>query len=625
MCGFCGFTGNKNVDLLKSMTTPLLHRGPDDEGYYYDGEINLGFRRLSIIDLEKGHQPMTNYEKDVVIVFNGAIYNYRDLKSELKRDGYRFINNSDTEVIIQLYKKYGLTFVEKLNGMYSIALYDIKKRRLFLISDRFLKKPLFYYLNPANKELIFASEIKSILKYSGIKKEINYEALHHYLTFKHIPRPHTIYNGIKSLIPAEIITYDFQNKNISKKKYWDIDYGDEYKDITENEASEKFLELFEDSVKMRLVADVEVGAYLSGGLDSSGILSIMSKYYDKKIKTFSMVYSDSNTDTSLFNKQSDVHFARLMSKKYNTEHFEIKANLMNVPNDIHKIINCVDEPFSAVFTYYYLSEHANNHLKVILCGDGGDEHFGSYYSHRLAYPVYHYNKLDKPIGEITEEDKLLFGKFDLDYIDTVAEKNEWDWRIKLNVWGENEKRNLYSTETLNNLETLSTINWYKNEFSKCKSTTPLNRMLEMELKTKFSNEMTMLVDRYNMAHSLECRCPFIDYKLMEFTARIPDRLKMANGENKYIYKLAMKKLLPDEIQNRNKEGLIMPIYDLILEKWEKWTHQVLSKKNIEKYNIFDYSKINDFMLNKKQFKPYHYAQKVWNLMILQIWLDDNFS
>ena len=627
MCGICGFVGSEDLALTKSMTQVLWHRGPDDQGYYCDGLINLGFRRLSIIDIEKGHQPMTNSAKDVVVMLNGEIYNYKELRKELIDAGTKFQTNSDTEVLLHLYEREGITFLSRLVGMYAIVIYDRKDRKVYLIADRFLKKPLYYWTGESSTQLVFGSEIKALLKHPVVSKSINYQALHHYLSFKHIPKPLTIYQGVSSLEPAEIVTFDLDSKKINKQKYWETRFDDELKDITEDEAVTKFLELLDEAIRIRLVADVDLGVYLSGGLDSGAILSLMSRYYDRPIATFSMVYrQDELADSSLFRKNTERHRARFMAERFNTEHYEVEASLETLPDDLNEIIRCVDEPFAGAFTYFYLSRFSKNYVKSILSGDGGDEHFGSYRSHLMAYPIHHYNQTRALHGSVRDKDAEWLNGFDLNYVAQIAESKEWDWRIKLNVWNEDEKSFIYSDDTASKVETTSTVDWYRSEFKKCEAKTPLNRMLEMERRTKFSSEMMVYVDRFNMANSVECRCPMVDHRLVDFTSKLPDKLKLKNGNPRYIYKKAMRRLLPDCMIDQKKEGLIMPVYDEILGKKYGWARKVLSEKNIKKYNVFDASKINSFLdVGMRGDNPYQHAQKVWNLVVLQTWLDDSFG
>jgi asparagine synthase (glutamine-hydrolysing) len=353
----------------------------------------------------------------------------------------------------------------------------------------------------------------------------------------------------------------------------------------------------------------------------------MSRYYDKRITTFSLVYRQDETKRpSFFNKKADHYYGRLMANRFGTEHVEVEASLENLPDDLTEILRCVDEPFSGAFTYFYLSRFSQNYVKSVLSGDGGDEHFGSYRSHLMAYPIYYYNKTLALQGTVRDKDAAWLDGFDLNYVAKIAEENEWDWRIKLNVFDDQEKSSMYSKETLSRVGKTSTVDWYRSEFNKCVSKTPLNRMLEMELKTKFSSEMMTLVDRFNMVHSVECRCPLADHRLMEFTSKLPDKLKIKNGDARYIYKKALKRLLPDQMINRGKEGLIMPVYDEILGEKYRWARQVLCDEKIREYNIFDSSKINSFLDGKERdSNPYQYAQKVWNLVVLQTWLNDNFG
>ncbi|MFC1570911.1 asparagine synthase (glutamine-hydrolyzing), partial [Candidatus Omnitrophota bacterium] len=353
------------------MCNKLYHRGPDDEGYFYDSEIMLGMRRLKVIDLETGSQPIYNEDKSIVTVYNGEIYNFKELRGLLEEKGHIFETRSDTEAIVHLYEEYGDSFVNKLRGMFSFALWDLRKKRLILARDRVGIKPLYYYVK--NGKLAFSSEIKSLLTYPEISKSLNYRALHDYLTYMYVPAPETIFNDIFKLPPGHLLIYE--NNNTVVQKYWDVysgdfDYGKVLK-CDENEISTQLYDLMEESVKSHLVSDVPLGVFLSGGTDSASIVALASKVSDKPVKTFSIGFED-----KYFNELDN---AGLVAKQYKTDHHEFIVK----PSDIglvEEILEFFDEPFadSSAIPTYYVSKYTKEHVTVALSGDGGDEIFGGY-------------------------------------------------------------------------------------------------------------------------------------------------------------------------------------------------------------------------------------------------------
>jgi asparagine synthase (glutamine-hydrolysing) len=375
MCGICGFYQSAlkadKAD-LKSMNNQIIHRGPDDDGYYFNGRVGLAARRLSIIDLNTGHQPLTSHSKMNWITYNGEVYNFKELGEELKARGYKFRTSTDTEVIVNLYEEFGLDFVKKLRGMFAIGIYDIKRNKLILIRDRIGIKPLYYSFQPENKTLIFASEIKSILKYPGIKKELNNNALDLFLTLEYIPAPFSIFKNINKLQAGHILIYE--NGNIQIKKYWEIKKGKLKGNF--NELKEQFLELLNESVKMRMISDVPLGAFLSGGIDSSAITSVMSSISENRIKTFSIGFEEKS--------YSELKYSKIVSEKFNTDHYT-KSLSPNINELVLLLSNFFDEPLGdfSNFPTYLVSKTAREKVTVVLSGDGGDEIFGGY-EHYIA-------------------------------------------------------------------------------------------------------------------------------------------------------------------------------------------------------------------------------------------------
>jgi asparagine synthase (glutamine-hydrolysing) len=626
MCGICGFTGKPDEITLKRMADSIFHRGPDEDGFYSDGNINLGMRRLCIIDVATGHQPIHNEDKSIWAVFNGEIFNYKELRDALEEKGHVFYtDHSDTEVIVHLFEEHGGNFVHKLNGMFAIALWEKNNKNLFLIRDRMGVKPIFYA--EVNNQLIFGSEIKAILANSIYKKDINYEALYHYFTFKNIPAPFTAFKGIYSLLPGEMLT--FANGKISKERWWKIKFN-ERDDYDEKYATAKILSLLEDATRLRMRSDVPFGAYLSGGVDSSSIVALMTRFSDKPIKTFSLGYED-----ELKNKDADLYYARKVSEAYKTEHYEYIMSHRELIDDIENVIGAFDQPFSGTISTYFLSKLIKRHVKVALSGDGADELFGSYLSHRIAQPIYHYKRLkadvkikeDEVLNILISENKELFALCDVDFLKKLYEKSIGDeaaWRYSLYLFTDAEKGNLLSGKFESMLNNTSTFALVNRNFEGLTAKNPLNRILEMEWNTQLPDQVLAFVDFLSMAHSVEIRSPFLDYRLVEFVATIPDNMKIRDGNVKDILKKTVEPLLPEGITKRPKEGFVLPVFDWMLEKLKDYSIDMLSDVRLKKHGLLNINAVKDIL------QAYHagnrsYAGKVWNLMMFQVWWERYFG
>ncbi len=614
MCGICGFTGKNNSPILKKMTNSIIHRGPDEDGFYSNDRVNLGIRRLSIIDVKTGHQPIHNEDKAVWLVFNGEIYNFIELRQELEKKGHKFYtDHSDSEVLIHLYEEYGDDFVHRLNGMFAISLWDNRVEKLLLIRDRMGVKPLFY--SQINGEIIFASEIKAILANPSYRKNPNYDALAHYFTFKHIPSPLTSFKDIFSVLPGEMVIY--RKGNIEKKRYWKNIFNENY-NLDEKTITRSLFSLLEDSVRLRMRSDVPFGAYLSGGVDSSAIVALMTKFSDKPIKTFSLGYED-----ELKNKEADLYYARKIAGLYKTEHHEYIMSHKELIQDIEDVIAAFDQPFSGTIATYFLSKLIKKHVKVALSGDGADELFGSYLSHRVSQPMYYFTKLYDKIKQNTlkEEDKKLFAPCDVKFLEDLYKKSGGDevkWRYSLYLFSDDEKNNLFTDDFKKELKGDSSFIYLKKFFDKATAKDPLNRILEMEWNSQFPDEVLSFMDSLSMAHSVEIRSPFLDYRLVEFAATIPGNLKISNGNVKDILKRSLRDILPKEIVERPKEGFVLPIFDWMTEKLKSYSMDVLSDKRLSKHGLLDKECVKD-ILERYYSGDKNNVAKVWNLMMFQIW------
>ena len=608
MCGIAGFNF-EDKELLKKMCNSIEHRGPDDYGYYTDKFVSLGNRRLSIIDLNTGKQPIHNEDKTIWVVFNGEIYNFLDIRDELEKRGHTFYTNTDTEVIIHAYEEYKEDCVKLFRGMFAFCLYDLNEKKLFLARDRTGKKPIYYTTN--SERFLFASELKALLCDEELKKEINLESLHHYLTFGYVPTPLTILNGIKKLEPGHYLV--LKNNEVTVEKYWDLSFNE----IKSNEDyfASRVHEILKDSIKSRLISDVPLGALLSGGIDSSIVVGLMSKLTNN-VKTFSIGFNEKDFD--------ELKYARIVSEKFNTEHKEFNVNV-DLLKDLPIIAKQLDEPFvdpSALPTYY-LCKLARKYVKVVLSGDGGDELFAGYTRYNTwdqdriirfykIMPSFLRTKFSKASGLLYEKtENNFFRKFKK--VNDLSNLNKEErWMSKLNLFNEDEKRELYN-ETPNVPSSFTVLNYH---FSRCNSNF-LNKKLYADMKTFLLDDGLVKVDRMSMMNSLEVRNPFLDTYVVDLASSIPSYLKIKNNENKYILKKAFKNLLPNEILEREKQGFDVPIKHWIKNELRDLVNTNLIN-DIKQRNYFksDYVKkiIDEHNSDRRD-----NSRRIWALLMFELW------
>ncbi|MCK9596961.1 asparagine synthase (glutamine-hydrolyzing) [Candidatus Pacearchaeota archaeon] len=545
MCGICGFNW-EDKKILKEMTDIISHRGPDQYDYYTDDLVSFGHRRLSIIDLsEKGKQPLCNEDGTIWIVYNGEIYNFQDIKLDLEKKGHFFKSNTDTEVIIHAYEEYGIECVKLFNGMFSFAIWDSLNKKIIFARDRLGVKPLYYYFDKINNKLIFASEIKSILSNPLVKKEINLNAFNQILHYAYIINGETIFKNINELPPGKIMIYDFNNLEI--KEYWKIDNNVHYG--SENFFAEKLKQLLAESVRKRLVADVPLGASLSGGLDSSSIVAFMSRITEKPIETFTVGFDD---------ESDEFKEAKLVSEFCKTNHHEKIIPLEEITKNLAKILWHMEVPYAkpAVFATYFLSKEINRNKVIIdLSGEGSDEIFG-------GYNRYGRDKTEKIITSpfVSEEHKKRF--FNKSVLTEVGDN-------------------------------LIPANNFLPELEKQEKEEHLNVALNFELRKQLPGVQLTRVDKMSMAHSHEIRVPFLDYEFVEFGMTIPSNLKWKNNNKKYILQKAMEPLLPKEIINRNKVPFHAPLLKYFQEGFIDVADNILSSSSIFKKEFVNQDKIKE--------------------------------
>jgi len=624
MCGICGIYGFKELapasqDLVRAMAKVMVHRGPDDEGYYFDNSVALGMRRLSIIDLVTGHQPLSNEDGTVWTVYNGEIYNFPELKQRLQAKGHAFLTQTDTEVIVHLYEEEGEDFVKRLNGMFAIALWDKKKKKLILVRDRLGVKPLHYLR--FNDQLLFASEIKCLLQ-SGCPREIDLEALSQYFTFEYIPAPRTIFRGIQKILPGQMLV--IENGRMTVRPYWDVQFEPKsLKPGDENVLAEEIEQRLKESVRMRLISDVPLGVFLSGGIDSSSITALMSEVSTSAIKTFSIGFKEKSFD--------ELGYARTVASRLGTEHQEFVVESDLVKELVPVLMKYIDEPLAdaSIIPTYIISRLARRFVTVALAGDGGDELFGGYDTYKAYKVARLYRKVPRfirtriiknMVSLLPATKKRLSFEFKAKkFISGVEYPPEIANFIWWGAYAPSAQKNLFSPEFHAALE--------RDPFSpialhlrNCGARETLDRLAYLDLKLYLQDDLLVKVDRMSMANSLEIRVPFLDYTFVEFAATIPSSLKLKGLATKYILKKAMRDRLPKEILHRKKIGFDIPLGVWIKNELKDFVTSVLSPANLRKHNYFNAATIEKIM--KEHFSGVHnHRQLLWPLIIFQYWYD----
>ena len=606
MCGIVGAYGFSNQEVMTNMLKEIHHRGPDQTGYFFNNNLMLGIKRLSILDPKFGYQPMQTKDKEITIVFNGEIFNFLEIKDELIKKGIKFkTSNSDTEVILLGYKYFGEKIFKKLNGMFAIAIFDNNKKKLLLARDRSGIKPLFFFKK--TNTVFFASEIKAFFKLPFFVKKPNIDAVRKYFSLKNIPSPSTAFKDIFQINPGEYIS--IQKDKFEIRKFWKLKKRNK---IWDKELIKKdiYKKLF-NSVKIQLRSDVDVGCFLSGGLDSSAISIIASKY-KKNLKTFSIVY-----DNKYSSKSEDNFYSKKVAKLIKSDHFEFTLKENNIVKDLHNAIESFDQPFSGTITSYFMSKVASKYVKVALSGDGADELFGSYKFPRSTEAIYRLSK----------------NKFKNDFI-----KNSKDYNSNLLNYKQINNLELYEIKDLclninskNIMDILknkelktSTIDYLKQVSQKFNFEKDIiNKSLMIDFSSLLPDQVLSFVDILSMQHSLEIRPPFLDNDLIDLAFRIPGEYKIVNSNPKIILKEALKRIVPKEILYRKKEGFVMPIEDIFIKKNKKLLNKILSKKNIQEHNLFNQDFIKNLIKNVDK-NNFYQNNQLWISYCFQNWWNKNF-
>lgn len=629
MCGITGFVGKEDKALVKAMADAMTHRGPDQDGYYTDSNVSLGHRRLSIIDLsENGRNPVHNEDQTVWVIFNGEIYNFLPVKLMLETRGHRFYSKTDTEVLVHLYEEFGPHLMcDKIDGMFAFALWDSKKRLLMLARDRFGKKPLYYSV--VDNVFYFASEIKALIQVPGFDKLIDSQALHDYLSFRYVPEPNTLFSGVKKLPAAHYMVV--QNGGQTIHSYWSLRFSSE-EDKGESFYAKRTYELLEGATRKRLISDVPLGVLLSGGLDSSAIVGLMSENMRYPVKTFTVGYNMEGFEDEL--KQ-----ARIVADYFKTDHSEIILDF-NPASLLAESIWHADEPVGdpALIPTMLMARSAKKKITVTLLGEGADEMFGGYEQYKMMlaanavhekFPALAKSKVlsfaikKAPLGPLSlvfryakdlgEEGRRRW----LDLVENFGSKGSFDqdyFKIQ-SIFDEQEKLNVYGPKGQFNLLPQHSVRLLSPFFNK--GSLQLNEMLNADIHT-FLTHLLLKVDKMTMAGSVEARVPFLDKDLAEFLAGMPEHYKISGLTSKYILRRAMKDLLPKSVVNRKKQRFFVPVHRWLKDDLKHVVDDALSKTAVTQRGLFQHVAI-ERLLDKYDTAPLYYGRQVWTLLALEAW------
>jgi len=623
MCGICGklnFNSQDKVSegLIHQMNRVLLHRGPDDEGVFVEGHIGLGHMRLAIIDLSpNARQPMSNEDGSVWIVFNGEIYNFQELRSILIEKGHKFRSRSDTEVILHLYEDEGVDCLKWLRGMFAFAVWDAKEKTLFLARDRLGKKPLFYYAD--DKAFLFASEPKAILQDHSIRAEPDLEAIHHYLTYGYVPSPYSAFKGIRKLPPAHYLL--LKNGKFYIKRYWKLSYNKTtFKNLNEEDLCREIIERLREAVKIRLISDVPLGAFLSGGIDSSTVVALMSEFSTEPVKTFSIGFEEQEYD--------ELRYARLVARRYGTEHHEfiVKPDAVEV---LPKLVWHYNEPFadSSAIPTYYVSQMTRKYVTVALNGDAGDENFAGYDRYMANQVACRYEKvpflLRKTLKGIIDRipkkgDPRSFLDKVRRFFEAISEEPRRRYSRWISHFNNSRKEELYTEEFKAFVGNIDSVELILKVYSNSDAPDFIDATLDVDVNMYLPDDLLVKVDIASMANSLEARSPFLDHLFMEFVASLPSELKLKKRETKYIFKKAVRNLLPPEVINRSKMGFGVPIDQWFRNELKEMAYDILLGQRTLERGYFKKESIQK-LLDEHISGRAHWHHLLWNLLMLELW------
>ncbi|HEV8479161.1 MAG TPA: asparagine synthase (glutamine-hydrolyzing) [Candidatus Eisenbacteria bacterium] len=626
MCGIAGelhFDASRPVspEAVLRMTRALAHRGPDDEGLFVRGPVGLGHRRLSILDLSSaGHQPMSNEDGSIWLVFNGEIYNFLELRDELERDGVTFRSRTDTEVLLRLYEQRGTSCLHALRGMFAFAIWDARRQALFLARDRLGVKPLFYHIG--NRALTFASELKALTQNPEVRREVDPAAIHHYLTYQYVPSPLCVYRGVRKLPPAHYLVWRDGRKEIHR--YWKLRYLPKFPvkgARSERELEAELREKVEEATRLRLIADVPVGAFLSGGIDSSVIVATMARLSDEPVHTFSIGFQEKSYD--------ELPSARILSKLYGTRHTEYCVR-PDVRDLLPALVKSYDEPYadaSAIPTFV-LSKLARREVKVVLTGDAGDENFA-------GYDRYLANEFARRLGRMAAVLGSRVMKLLVQNVPHGAGQRDFRWRLKRFVdqvaksprarnagwifqFDRAAKAELYTPEFAEQVLSLDSEQFVFDRYRESEAEDFLDEALYADVTTYLPDCLLVKADIATMAHGLEARSPFLDHPLMEFAARLPADLKIRGREPKWILKRAFRDRLPASILERPKMGFNLPLDSWLKNELADMSWDLLLGERGRSRGYFRPESVKR-LLTEHRLGRWNWHDEIWTLLLLEMW------
>jgi asparagine synthase (glutamine-hydrolysing) len=620
VCGIAGIVRSDGApvdrELLERMNEAIRHRGPDEDGFYFSAGVGLAMRRLAIIDLKSGQQPIHNQGSTAWIVFNGEIYNYRELRDQLEKLGHRFYTDSDTEAIIHAYDQYGTDCPKYLRGMFAFAIWDERTKSLFLARDRVGKKPLLYA--QLDGELVFGSEFTALLEHPRVSRDVDFEAIHHYLSFICVPAPLTAYRAIRKLEPGHWLIW--RDGEIKTERYWQLDFSKKLK-ISEEEAGERTVELLREAVRVRLMSEVPLGAFLSGGIDSSAVVALMAQESSEKIKTFSIGFDEQDF--------SELHHARRVAEHVGADHHEfiVRPDAMEI---LPTLVEHYGEPFadSSAIPSYYVSKETRAYVTVALNGDGGDECFAGYQRYAAMSIAQKYRNLPAPLrdsvisnvvralpGFDARQNPLRKAKRFIAAASLPPVERYLRW---VSAFDDAAKQGLYSDAFRHKTAAFRTASILEPWFAKANGAGIVDASLLTDTMTYLPNDLLVKMDIAAMAVSLEARSPFLDHHLMEFAAGLPEKLKLRRLTTKYLLKRVLKKLVPAENLNRSKMGFGVPIGHWFRGAMQPFLRQTLLSEKALGRGLFRPEMVRQLIDTHVAAKADH-SHRLWSLLMLELW------
>ena len=620
MCGIVGLVRNdgKPIDegLLARMNEAIRHRGPDEDGFYVNGSVGLAMRRLAIIDLKSGQQPIHNRDRTAWIVFNGEIYNYLELREKLEKLGHTFYTNSDTEAIVHAYDQYGSDCPKHLRGMFAFAIWDERTQELFLARDRVGKKPLLYA--EVNGQLVFGSEFSAILLHPDVSKEIRPEAIDCYLSFMCVPAPLTAYRAIKKLEPGHSLRW--RKGEVKTERYWQPDFSKKL-DISEEEAGERAIEILRDAVKVRLMSEVPLGAFLSGGIDSSAVVALMSQESSEKVKTFSIGFEEQDF--------SELQHAKRIAEHVGADHHEfiVRPDAVEI---LPMLVEHYGEPYadSSAVPTYYVARETRRHVTVALNGDGGDESFAGYEryiamglteKYRKVPAFFRESLIKEAVNRIPtspiRKSTVNSAKRLLEVVSKPRVNRYMHW---MSVFNEGLKEPLYSEAFREQTDRAFAASFLDTWFKKANGNGPVDTLLLTDLMTYLPNDLLVKVDIATMAVSLEARSPFLDHHVIEFAASLPERLKLRRLTTKYLLKKVLRRLLPAENLDRRKMGFGVPIGHWFRGKMQPFLREVVLSDKALRRGFFK-PEVVKHLVEQHTRSERDYSHQLWTLLMLELW------